>query len=76
MYPQIEDYDKDRWLNEALKFERDASEIPEPDALSDLQTSRPRFPEISVRDPNAHWFRFQEAAKRHLGAMLSSVTVI
>jgi hypothetical protein len=76
MYPQIEDYDEDRWINESLKFKRDASEIPETDALSGPQTARPRFVEISVKDPKAHWFRFQEAAKRHFAAVLSSVSVI
>jgi len=76
MYPQIEDYDEDKWINKALQFKRDPSEMPGRDKSEDLQSTRPRFVEISVRDPNTHWFRFQEAAKRHLAAVLSSVSVI
>ncbi len=76
-YPkQIEDYDEDRWINEALQFKRDASEIPKPGESQDLQSTRPRFVEISVRDRDTHWFRFQEAAKRQLAAVLSSVSAI
>ena len=75
-YPQIEEYYQDRWINEALQFKRDISEIPEPDVVSGTQTTRPRFVDISIKDPNAHWFRFQEAAKRHLASVLSSVSVL
>jgi hypothetical protein len=75
-YPQIEEYHQDRWINEALQFKRDAAEIPEPDVVSGTQVTRPRFVDIAVKDPNAHWFRFQEAAKQHLAGVLSSVSVL
>lgn len=76
VYPQIEEYDQDRWINEALQFRRDASEIPEPDVVSGTQVTRPRFVDICIKDPNAHWFRFQAAAKQHLASVLSSVSVL
>jgi hypothetical protein len=76
LYPQIETYDQDRWIKEALKFERDPSEIPKFGEPTGAQPTRPRFVEVSVKDSNAHWFRFQEAAKKHLGSVLSSVSVI
>ncbi len=76
VYPQIDEYDQDRWINEALQFRRDASEIPEPDVVSGTQATRPRFVNISIKDPNAHWFRFQAAAKQHLASVLSSVSAL
>jgi hypothetical protein len=76
IYPQIADYDEERWINEALQFKRDASEIPKRGEPPDLLSLRPRFVEITVRNPNTHWFRFQEAAKRQLAAVLSSVIAI
>ncbi|MDH4232140.1 MAG: hypothetical protein OEW04_08935 [Nitrospirota bacterium] len=76
MYPQIENYDQDRWINEALLFGRNALEIPEPDVVSGTGPTRPRFVEIKIRDSNAHWFRFQAAAKKHLAGVLSSVRTL
>jgi hypothetical protein len=76
MYPQIEDYNEDRWIKEALKFERDPSEIRRPGETTGMESTRPRFVEISVKDSDAHWFRFQEAAKKHLASVLSSVSAI
>lgn len=76
MDPQIGQYDQDRWINEALQFKRDASEIPEPDVVSGTQITRPRFVDIAVKDPNANWFRFQAAAKNHLARVLSLVNVL
>lgn len=76
IYPQIGEYDQNRWINEALEFKRDASEIPEPDVVSGTQVTRPRFVDVVIKDPNAHWFRFQEAAKQHLASVLSSVSVL
>ena len=72
MYPEIEGYDEDNWLNEALSFLRDASEIPEYDPLTgNPKPTRPRFVDISVKDINSHWFRFQNAAKKQLAMVLS-----
>lgn len=73
-YPEIEDYDEDRWMNEALSFTRDASEIPPDDPLSGSSPApRPRFVEIEAGDPDAHWFRFQTAAKKQLATVLGMV---
>ena len=70
-YPEIEDYDEDRWLDEALSFSRDASEIPEDDPTPGTpKPTRPRFVDISVKDTNSHWFRFQNAAKKQLSMVL------
>lgn len=76
-YPQIERYDQDKWMNEALKFTRDASEIPAYDPLTgNPHPARARFVDVSVMDPNAHWFRFQTAAKKQLAMVLDMVAVI
>ena len=77
MYPKIEGYDEDNWLNEALSFLRDASEIPEYDPLTgNPKPTRPRFVDISVKDINSHWFRFQNAAKKQLAMVLGMVSSI
>jgi hypothetical protein len=71
-YPKMEDYNEDKWLNEALNFSRDASEIPEYDPLTgNPKPTRARFVDISVKDVNSHWFRFQNAAKKQLSMVLS-----
>ncbi|GBE00860.1 MAG TPA: hypothetical protein ENH28_07675 [Euryarchaeota archaeon] len=75
MYPEIEDYNSDKWINEALHFSRDASEISEPDLLNP-QISKPRFVGISVKNKKSHWFRFQKAAKKQLSIVLSMVDAI
>jgi hypothetical protein len=76
-YPEIEPYDEDRWLSEALSFTRDASEIPPDDPLSSPSPGpRPRFVEIEAEDPNADWFRFQNAAKKQLAMVLSMVDAL
>jgi len=74
MYPKIEGYDEDKWLNEALSLSRDASEIPEYEPLTGtLKPTRPRFVDISVKDINSHWFRFQRAAKKQLSMVISMI---
>jgi hypothetical protein len=77
MYPEIEVYDEDKWINEALSFERDRSEIPEYDPLTgNPKPTRPKFVDISVKDINAHWFRFQSAAKKQLAMVIGMVSSI
>lgn len=77
MYPKMEDYDEDKWINEALIFSRDASEIPEDDSSTgNPKPNRPRFVDISVRDINSHWFKFQGAAKKQLAMVLNTVDAI
>lgn len=73
MYPEMEEYNEDKWIEEALIFSRDKSEIPEEDPSKSQQIPRPRFVEIEVKDVNAHWFRFQSAAKKQLAMVLSMV---
>ena len=76
-YPNIPDYDEDSWINRALKFTRDASEISVYDPLTgNPRPTRARFVDISVRDGNPHWFRFQTAAKKQLAAVLDMVKSI
>jgi hypothetical protein len=76
-YPQMEVYDEDKWINEALSFSRDASEVPEYDpARGNPRPVRARFPDIAVKDINSHWFRFQEAAKKQLSTVLSRIPSI
>ena len=71
------EYDEDKWLNEALTFSRDASEIPEYDPLTgNPKPTRPRYVDISVKDINSHWFRFQKAAKKQLAMVLSMIEVL
>jgi hypothetical protein len=71
-YPDMEAYDEDKWLNEALSFSRDESEVPEYDPIRGApKPARVRFPDISVKNINSHWFRFQEAAKKQLSMVLS-----
>jgi len=56
-----------RWLNEALSFSRDASEDPEYDPISGApKPVKARFADISVKDMNSHWVRFQSAAREQL----------
>ena len=76
-YPQIESYDEDKWLNEALTFTRDTSEVPEYDSLTgNSKPTRPRYVDISIRDNNSHWLRFQNAAKKQLAMVLDMVKTI
>lgn len=76
-YPEIDVYDNDKWLREALAFTRDASEILSYDPLTgNPGPTRPRFVDISVKDPAAHWFRFQAAAKQQLAMVLEMVAAI
>jgi hypothetical protein len=77
MHPAMEEYEEDKWLNEALTFTRDSSEIPEYDALTGRPSpNRPRFVDVSVRDINAHWFRFQNAAKKQLAMVIGMVDAL
>ncbi len=74
MYPEIESYDEDKWINESLIFSRDASEISEDNPLTgNPNPTRPKFVDISVKDINSHWFRFQNAAKKQLAMVLDKV---
>jgi hypothetical protein len=76
-YPNLESYNEDKWLNEGLTFTRDESEVPEYDPISgNPKPTRVRFPEISIKDPNAHWFRFQTAAKKQLSTVLGMTSLI
>jgi hypothetical protein len=76
-YPNMEVYNEDKWINEALDFSRDASEIPEFDALTGTpKPNRPRYVDITVKDINAHWFRFQNAAKKQLSRVLGMISSI
>jgi hypothetical protein len=76
-YPEMESYNEDRWLNEALNFSRDASEIPEDDPFTGTtKPTRARFVDISVRDTDSHWFRFQTAAKKQLSMVLNMIPSI
>jgi hypothetical protein len=76
-YASIANYDEDKWISDALKFTRDPSEIPEYDPLTGSpRPTRPRFVDISAKDPDAHWFRFQIAAKKQLAAVLDMVKSI
>jgi Family of unknown function (DUF6765) len=71
-YPDIERYDEDKWFNEALSFSRDSSEVPEYDPIRGVpKPARVRFTDVSVKDINSRWFRFQEAAKKQLSMVLS-----
>ncbi len=77
MYPEIEGYDEYKWINEALSFSRDASEIPEYNPLTGTpKPTRPKFVDISVKDINAHWFRFQSAAKKQLAMVIGIINAI
>jgi hypothetical protein len=77
MYPEIESYDEDKWIKDALIFERDKSEIPEFDPIrGNPRPTRPKFVDVSVKDINAHWFRFQKAAKKQLAMVLDMVSSI
>jgi hypothetical protein len=73
-YSNMEVYSEDKWINEALDFSRDASEIPEYDPLTgNPKPNRPRFVDITVKDINAHWFRFQKAAKKQLATVIATI---
>jgi hypothetical protein len=54
-----------------------SSEVPEYDPLTgNPEPNRPRFVDISVRDKNSHWFKFQNAAKKHLAMVLNTIDAI
>jgi hypothetical protein len=77
MYPGMADYDEDKWINEALDFQREQSELPEQGSfIGTPPIPRPRFVDISIRDINANWFRFQNAAKKQLSMVLSMVEAL
>jgi hypothetical protein len=71
------EYDEDKWLNGALIFTRDKSEIPEYDpSKGPSPIPRPRFVDISVKDINSHWFRFQSAAKKQLSTVIGMIEAL
>lgn len=77
IYQAMQDYDEDKWINDALIFSRDASEIPEYDPLTgNPKPNRARFVDISIRDINSNWFRFQNAAKKQLAMVLNMVDAL
>ena len=77
MYPGMVDYDEDKWINEALIFQRDKSEIPEYDPLTgNPKPNRPRFVDIATKDVNSHWFGFQNAAKKQLAMVIGTINAI
>ena len=77
MYPGMVDYDEDKWINEALIFQRDKSEIPEYDPLTgNPKPNRPRFVDIATKDVNSHWFGFQNAAKKQLAMVLNMLEAL
>lgn len=76
IYQEIREYDEDSWLNEALKFARDAAEIMEFDPVTGPRIAKPRFVDVSVRDADSHWFRFQGAAKKQLAQVLGMVSAL
>lgn len=77
MYPGMVDYDEDKWINEALIFQRDKSEIPGYDPTrGNPPIPRPRFVDISVKDIKSPWFRFQNAAKKQLAMVLGMVDIL
>jgi hypothetical protein len=77
MYPGMIDYDEDKWINEALDFQRDKSEIQEFDPLKGFPPiPRPRFVEVSAKNINANWFRFQNAVKKQLAMVINMVEAV
>jgi len=74
--PNMPEYNEDQWINEALVFERDKSEIPEPNPTRPAMIPRPKFVDISVKDINSHWFRFQSAAKKQLAMVLGKIDAL
>ncbi len=84
MYSEIPTYDENRWIQEALKFERDPSEAVEgddnnsSDIMGEVNIRYPRFVEIKFRDnfEQSHWYRFQIAAKKHLSLVISMIKVL
>lgn len=80
-HPEIPSYDENQWINEALVFKRDMSEVPMPDPTGtsgDSGTKNPRFVDISFKDNfgGSHWHRFQIAAKKQLAAVLNMVRIL
>jgi hypothetical protein len=74
MYPKIPEYKEDKWINEALIFKRNKSEIPEYDPFKGHpRPTRPRYVDISVKGINSHWFRFQKVAKKQLTMVMNMV---
>jgi hypothetical protein len=69
-YPKMEDYNEDKWLNEALAFSRDESEIQFDTITGKAKPARVRFADIAIKDINSHWFKFQNAAKKQLSTVL------
>jgi len=77
IYPKMPEYTEDQWINEALIFERDKSEIPEYDpSKGPSPIHRPRFVDILVKDINSHWFRFQSAAKKQLSTVIGMIEAL
>jgi hypothetical protein len=77
IYPNINEYNENEWLNEALDITRDKSEIPEFDPTKgNPLPPHVRFPTISVKDLNSHWFRFQTATKKQLAAVIGMIDAL
>ena len=80
-HPEIPFYDENLWINEALGFKRDLSEVPKPDpsgTSGETGTKNPRFVEVSFKGnfAESHWHKFQLAAKKQLASVLNMVRIL
>ncbi|HUJ16660.1 MAG TPA: DUF6765 family protein [Nitrospirota bacterium] len=70
------EYDEDKWINEALSFIRNTGNILDATTIPGAPLPRPGFVNITLKDGNAHWIRFQHAAKTQLSWVLDSAKFI
>jgi len=80
-HTEIPVYDENQWINEALGFKRDLSEVPTPDpsgTSGETGTKNPRFVDVSFKEnfEESHWHGFQVAAKKQLAAVLNMVRIL
>lgn len=80
-HPEIPSYDENQWINDALGFKRDLSEVPTPDpsgTSGETGTKNPRFVDISFKEnfEKSHWHRFQGAAKKQLASVLNMIRIL
>lgn len=70
------DNNTDREYTVSDSYEDFYVEFPEEDPFKSQQIPRPKFVEIEVKDVNAHWFRFQSAAKKQLAMVLGMIGLL
>lgn len=76
---EVDIYEKDKWIQEALELEVDLGEVPvADDPLRPWIRKEPRFYELTINEgfSESHWYKFQNACKKQIAWVLSNISII